>query len=188
MNTGFQTREGVEFRHANESDLDGINSISNHYITTTHFTFDLEPYSTAKREQWYSAFAQTGRYQLFVAIEDGGVLGYAHSGPFRPKAAYETSVETTVYLAPDAQRAGIGTRLYELLLDALRVEDVHRAYAGLALPNPESVALHERFGFRAVGTYREVGRKFGRYWDVCWYELGLSDHEVEPAAGRSTAQ
>jgi phosphinothricin acetyltransferase len=65
--------------------------------------------------------------------------------------------------------------LYEALLDALRVEDVHRAYAGLALPNPASVALHERFGFREIGTYREVGRKFGRYWSVRWYELAISE-------------
>ena len=160
-------------RHARESDLDAINRVSNHYIETTHITFDLEPYSSAMRLEWFARFSQTGRYQLFVAFRDGDFAGFAHSGPLRAKAAYETSVETTVYLDPDAHGAGTGTRLYRTLLEVLGSEDVHRAYAGLSLPNPASVALHERLGFREIGTYREVGRKFGRYWSVRWYELAL---------------
>lgn len=83
---------------------------------------------------------------------------------------YGTSVEVSVYLTPDAAGHGIGTRLYDALFTALATEDVHRAYAGIALPNAASVRLHERFGFAHVGTYGEVGRKFGRYWDVAWYE------------------
>jgi len=173
--SGGDPRRGRgEIRRATELDLDGINRISNHYIETTHFTFDLEPYSSEKRLEWYAQFASAGRYQLFVAADREEVLGYAHSTQFRSKAAYETSVESTVYLSPDALGTGIGTRLYEALFEALRREDVHRVYAGLALPNPESVVLHERFDFREIGTYREVGRKFGRYWSVRWYELALS--------------
>jgi phosphinothricin acetyltransferase len=92
------------------------------------------------------------------------------------KPAYDTSVEVTIYLAPDAGGCGVGTRLYKALFEALADEDLHRAYAGIAQPerNEASVRLHERFGFRHVGTYREVGRKFGRYWDVAWYEKELS--------------
>jgi phosphinothricin acetyltransferase len=82
-------------------------------------------------------------------------------------------VEVTVYLAPHAGGRGIGTLLYTALFEALAEEDVHRAYAGVAQPNEASTRLHERFGFRHVGTYREVGRKFGRYWDVAWYEKDL---------------
>ncbi|MEU6230036.1 N-acetyltransferase family protein, partial [Streptomyces sp. NPDC047042] len=95
------------------------------------------------------------------------------SGPFRAKPAYGTTVEVTVYLAPDAGGRGIGTLLYKALFEALAGEDVHRALAGIVTPNEASVRLHERFGFRYVGTYREVGRKFGRYWDVAWYEKDL---------------
>jgi phosphinothricin acetyltransferase len=102
------------------------------------------------------------------------ILGYATSSAFRAKPAYATSVEVTVYVAPDAARRGVGTLLYEALFSALDSEDLHRAYAGIALPNEASVRLHERFGFRHVGTYREVGRKFGRYWDVAWYEKELT--------------
>jgi phosphinothricin acetyltransferase len=101
------------------------------------------------------------------------ILGYATSSPYRPKPAYSTSVEATVYVAPDAGRRGIGTLLYKALFAALAGEDVHRAYAGIAQPNEASVRLHERFGFRHAGTYTEVGRKFGRYWDVAWYEKEL---------------
>ena len=168
------TKPPQQIRRATESDLDAINRVSNHYIETTHLTFDTETYSSSKRREWFARFADTGRYQLFVAVRGSDFLGFAHSGPLRDKGAYDTSVETTVYLDPEARGVGTGTRLYEVLLDALRAEDVHRAYAGLALPNPASAAFHERFGFREIGTYHEAGRKFGRYWSVCWYELAIS--------------
>jgi phosphinothricin acetyltransferase len=108
-----------------------------------------------------------------VAEEAGRVVGYACSVRFRPKSAYSTSVETSVYLDPDLKGRGIGARLYATLFDRLRGEDLHRAYAGVTRPNPASVALHLRFGFRSVGIYREVGRKLGRYWDVEWFEKPL---------------
>ena len=79
----------------------------------------------------------------------------------------------SIYLAPDALGRGIGSRLYEELFTAIAGEDVHRAYAGITLPNPGSVALHEKFGFQSIGVYHEVGRKFGRYWDVEWFEREL---------------
>lgn len=163
----------LRVRPGRASDLADINRVSNHYIEHSHVTFDLAPYSEAERAEWFTHFAPESRSQLFVAHRGGAFVGFAHSRPFRPKAAYETSVETTVYLAPEATGRGAGTRLYEVLLDALRGQDVHRALAGIALPNPESVALHARLGFRLVATFDEVGRKFGRYWTVCWYELAL---------------
>ncbi|PGH49904.1 GNAT family N-acetyltransferase [Streptomyces sp. Ru87] len=98
------------------------------------------------------------------------ILGYATSSPFRPKPAYGTSVETTVYCAPDALGRGVGSLLYTRLFEELAGEDLRRAYAGIALPNAASVRLHERFGFGPVGTFHEAGRKFGRYWDVAWFE------------------
>ncbi|MGW1978709.1 N-acetyltransferase family protein [Streptomyces sp. NPDC001889] len=103
----------------------------------------------------------------------GGLLGYATSSPLRPKAAYDTSVEVSVYCAPEAAGLGVGTLLYKSLFEALEGEDLHRAYAGITQPNEASTRLHTRFGFRPVGTYREVGRKFGRYWDITWYEKEL---------------
>jgi phosphinothricin acetyltransferase len=112
----------------------------------------------------------SGRHRLLVAVSGGAVGGFACSSRFRPKAAYETSVETTIYLAAEAVGRGAGSRLYGQLFHALEGEDVHRAYAGISLPNPASIALHERFGFKRVAHFTEQGRKFGRYWDVAWYE------------------
>ncbi|MGW7023179.1 N-acetyltransferase family protein [Streptomyces decoyicus] len=104
---------------------------------------------------------------------EGALLGYATSSSFRHKAAYAPSVEVTAYCAPHAVGRGIGTLLYTALFEALADEDVHRAYAGITQPNKASTRLHTRFGFRHIGTYTEVGRKFGRYWDVAWYQKDL---------------
>jgi phosphinothricin acetyltransferase len=101
------------------------------------------------------------------------VTGYVASLPYRAKAAYETSIQTSIYLAPAAVGRGIGSVLYRALFAAIAGEDLHRAYAGITMPNDASVALHERFGFRAMGYSTQVGRKFGRYWDVALYEKPL---------------
>ena len=97
------------------------------------------------------------------------IAGYAASSQFRTKPAYDTTVETTIYCAPEATGRGVGGALYAALFDAIRDEDIRVAIAGITLPNDASVALHERFGFHRVGLMPEVGRKFGRYWDVAWF-------------------
>jgi phosphinothricin acetyltransferase len=94
------------------------------------------------------------------------VVGAAWSSPFRPKAAYDTSVETTIVLDPAAIGRGLGKRLLAALLDELAAEDVHRAYAVIALPNDASIALHHRLGYRSLGIQNEVGRMYGKYWDT----------------------
>jgi phosphinothricin acetyltransferase len=114
------------------------------------------------------------RHPIVVAEVDAKVVGWAASGPLRDRAAYETSVETSVYVAQGSTGRGVGTVLYGELLRSLAREDVHRAYALMSLPNDASVALHERFGFARVGFFSEQGRKFGRYWDVACYERYLS--------------
>ena len=163
----------VQVRPAAADDLDAINDIYNHYVTESHFTFDLEPVDVDVRREWFGHYATSGRYRLFVALDDDRLVGYAASSRFRPKPGYETSVETSIYLAPDAIGKGTGSRLYETLFKSLEGEDVHRAYAGIALPNPPSIELHERFGFKRAAHYTEQGRKFGRYWDVAWFEKPL---------------
>ncbi|GAA2950171.1 N-acetyltransferase family protein [Streptomyces enissocaesilis] len=158
-----------------EADLSALTDIYNHYVRETAITFDTTVFTPGQRRPWLLSHPGDGPYRLLVARSgsSGRVLGYATSSPFRPKAAYGTSVEVSVYCAPDAGGRGIGTLLYEALFEALEGEDLHRAYAGVAQPNEASARLHARFGFRHVGTYREVGRKFGRYWDVAWYERPL---------------
>lgn len=154
-------------------DLEQLNEIYNHYIVTSPATFDLEPKTIEWRREWFGRYAADGRHRVLVAADGGGVLGFASSSMLRPKAAYDTSIETSIYVAPGATGRGIGATLYGALFEALEGEDIHRAYAGITLPNPASVALHDRFGFVLAGSYREQGRKFGRYWDVAWYEKSL---------------
>ena len=163
----------IEVRPATAEDLSAVNEIYNQYVVEAHHTFDLEPMSMEARREWFTHYGATGRHRFLVAVSEGRVIGYACSSQFRTKPAYETSVETSIYLAPDAIGRGAGIRLYEKLFKALEGEDVHRAYAGIALPNPASVGLHERFGFKRVGHFTEQGRKFGRYWDVAWFEKPL---------------
>jgi phosphinothricin acetyltransferase len=151
-------------------DLRAINEIYNHYVANSAITFDVEPRARAWRLEWFAKYADRGRHRLLVAREDGRAIGFATSSPYRPRAAYDPSVETSVYLAAAHTGRGVGSALYGALLEALEADDVHRAYAGIAMPNPASVRLHERFGFRRVGYFSEQGRKFGRYWDVAWYE------------------
>ena len=163
----------VIIRPANLADLPRLTEIYNHYVVNTPITFDLEPYTVERRKTWFEQFATTGRHRLLVAEAGGLVIGYAGTTRFRPKPAYDTTVETTIYLSSEAAGKGVGSRLYDSLFKALADEDIHRIVAGYAIPNPASKALHERFGFQLVGIFRENGRKFGRYWDVAWSERPL---------------
>ena len=156
----------IRIRPALRTDLPRLTEIYNHYVIHTPITFDLAPHTVEARVPWFEQFAHTGRHRLLVAEENSLVLGYAGTTRFRNKAAYETSVETTIYCSHDSLGKGIGSRLYAALFEALAAEDIHQLVAGYTLPNAASLALHERFGFKPVAVFTEVGRKFGRYWDV----------------------
>jgi phosphinothricin acetyltransferase len=160
-------------RPADERDLPRLTEIYNHYVETTAITFDIEPYDVEGRRAWFAQFARGGPYRLFVAERSGVIDGYAGTTSFRPKQAYETTVEATIYCAPGATGQGLGNALFSTLWKSLEGEDLRCAVAGITLPNDPSVKLHERFGFRLSGVLHEVGRKLGRYWDVAWYEKRL---------------
>jgi phosphinothricin acetyltransferase len=165
--------DDVNVRPAKRADLPRLTEIYNHYVINTPITFDLKPVTVEERVRWFEEHAGTARHQLFVAEIAGTVVGWAGTGSFRDRAAYDTSVETTIYCAPDATRRGIGAAMYRVLFDALKNEDVNRLLAGITLPNDASVKLHRRFGFKEVGVFSECGRKFDRYWDVVWMERPL---------------
>ena len=159
-------------RTALPADLPALTAIYNHYIVHTPITFDVTTYEPEQRRGWFDDHGQDGRHRLLVAEENGVVAGYASTSRWRPKPAYDTTVESSVYVRADAIGRGIGRELYTALFDAMAKEDVHTIVAGVALPNAASIALHERFGFQQVGVFREVGRKFGSYWDVAWFQRG----------------
>jgi len=167
----------MKIRDAQEGDLPRLLEIYNGYIEHTSITFDVEKLTLAERRVWFDGFDlqnPKAPHRLFVVESERGVEGYASSRTFRAKAAYSRSVETSIYLAPEATGRGLGRALYGHLLGELEAnENVHRAYAGITMPNDASIALHERLGFEEVARFSEVGFKFDRYWDVVWFERGV---------------
>ena len=157
-------------RPAVPDDVDAIAAIYAREVLVGFATFDLEP---PPRQRWVDKLDGTtvGEHLLVAESGDGAVDGYASSSSYRPRPAYGHTRETSVYVAPTAQGRGVGRRLYDELLARLRADGMHLALAGVALPNPASVALHEACGFEHLGTMREVGRKFDRWIDVAWYQL-----------------
>lgn len=157
-------------RPASIADLPRITEIHNYYVQNTHITFDVRPFTPEQRVPWFNQHSNGGRHRILVAEDGGQILGYTATGSFRSKEAYETTVEVSVACSPDSTRRGIGSQLYRELFSLLEKEDVHRVVAGIAQPNAASNALHGRFGFTEIGAFTEVGRKFGKYWDVLWMQ------------------
>lgn len=159
-------------RDAQEGDVEGIRRVYNHYIEHTVVSFEETPVSA--EEMWSRIDLITSANFPWLVFEEGDeLLGYAYAGPWHKRAAYRFSAETSVYLAPTAVGKGIGTQLYEVLLDRLREQGIHMVIGGVALPNPASVRLHEKMGFEKAAHYKEVGWKMGRWIDVGYWQLAL---------------
>ncbi len=156
-----------------DDDLARITEIYNHYVRTSIATFDIEPVTAARYAHWVRAHSSGEGHRIWVVEEAGRVLGYAGSGPFRPRSAYDRTVETSIYVDPACVGRGLGHALYGRLLESLADTAIHRAVAVIAEPNPASDALHRRFGFREVGRLTQVGWKSGKPWDIALFERGI---------------
>lgn len=163
----------MRVRAAEPRDAQRIAAIYRPYVERTAISFELDAPDADEIARRMGALAGWPFLVAVNATGEDAVCGYAYAGPHRARAAYETSVDVTVYVDEAIQRAGAGGALYGALLPLVASRGAHRAYAGITLPNGASVALHERFGFRHVGTFNEVGRKFGRFHDVGWWERPL---------------
>lgn len=161
-------------RPISSKDYESIVNILNPFIEKTAVTFDTTPYTVETRQPWFKQFNELGRHQCLVAEFEGRVVGYANSSALRPKAAYDTSVEVSVYRCPSYNEPGLGSLLYYSLFERLSNEDVHRAHCLITLPNDASVALHKKVGFYDVGVLNEAGRKFGTFHSVLWMEKRLN--------------
>ncbi len=159
-------------RGAVAADAEAISSIYNHYVRETIVTFEEQPVSASEMAGRLAEVAAASLPWL-VAERDGSIVGYARATKWKGRSAYRFSVETTIYLAPHCVGKRIGTGLYQYLLDQLKDRGLHTAIGGVALPNPTSVALHEKFGFRKVAHFGEVGFKFGKWIDVAYWQLSL---------------
>ncbi len=159
-------------RHVAPADAEAICAIYNPHVRDTIVTFEDVPVSPAQMAERIAQVQGAG-YPWWVADAGGRIAGYAYAARWRSRAAYDPTVETTIYVAADAQRGGIGVPLYDALLGDLADRGYHVALGCIALPNPASVAFHERCGFRKVAHHAEVGRKFGRWIDVGFWQRML---------------
>ncbi len=159
----------VQIRLAERRDAAGIRSIYNHYVTESTALFDMVPRSLDEQVLWIDE--HSGAHPAVVAVvrgEDAAdhVVGFGSLSPFRPRPAYSTTVENSVYLLAEYQGRGVGRLILDKLLELAQLHGFHSVIARIAGDNDASIALHSACGFELVGTEREVGRKFGRWLDV----------------------
>ena len=156
-------------RRVKLSDAQSIVDIYNYYVLNTAITFDIEASSLeAFQDKITSVIAE---YPFIVYEENNEILGYAYGSKFRPKPAYNNTVESTIYVKKGEHGKQIGTRLYKELLSLLKKDNYHVVLGVLTLPNETSVKLHEKLGFKQVAHLKEAGLKFGAWQDVGFWQL-----------------
>jgi len=170
-------------RLAGPGDAAQVAAIYAPHVTAASTSFEYVPPDAAEMA---SRIASTLAYAPYLVLETGAeVRGFAYASKHRERAAYQWSVDASVYVRQDAQRRGVGRALYESLFALLRLQGFYAAHAGITLPNPASVGLHEALGFRPVGVYRSVGFKRGAWHDVGWWQLPLRERTGTPDPPRS---
>ena len=168
----------IQIRLARDGDVDGIVEIYRPMVESTTISFET---SVPDHEEMARRVHETLQsYPWLICELDGHVSGYAYAARHRVRGAYQWSVDTSVYIADGYRRRGVGRGLYESLFAILAAQGYFNAYAGIALPNQASVALHESMGFEQIGVYRGVGYKLGRWCDVGWWQRHLRAREHTP--------
>ncbi|MEP7287548.1 MAG: arsinothricin resistance N-acetyltransferase ArsN1 family B [Chloroflexota bacterium] len=172
-------------RLATEDDAEGIQSIYAPIVEHTPISFEYEIPSVA--EMRTRVQHKIGHFPWLVLDQDGEILGYVYAGSHSERAAYQWSVDVSVYIKSTVRRSGIGRALYTSLFNLLRRQGFYNAYAGVSLPNDGSVGLHTALGFQPVGVYPHVGYKFGKWHDVGWWYLILQELVSEPIPPKTLA-
>lgn len=172
LNSALRVMTALRVRRADSRDAASIARIYNYYVQNTVITFEEEP---VQIEAMARRMAEVEAISLpwLVADLDNAVVGYAYASRWKARSAYRYSVETTVYLEHGRQGRGVGTQLYSELIELLRVQGLHAAIGGAAMPNEASVALHKKLGFEYVGTLAQVGFKQNKWIDVAYWQLML---------------
>ena len=165
-------RQIVKIRAVQSSDSDALAEIYNYYVLGSVVTFEEDLISVTEMEQRIGA-VRSSALPWLVAEKDGRAVGFAYASPWKTRSAYRFSVEATVYVVQDCARCGIGSMLYGELLSILHRLGAHAVIGGIALPNDASVALHEKFGFKKVAHFQQVGFKFNQWIDVGYWERVL---------------
>lgn len=172
-------------RPASPRDAEACVAIYAPIVRDTAISFEAEPPTAEQMAERIRAANHD--HPWLVCVSGGALLGYAYASAHRARAAYRWSVDVSVYGHPDARRRGVGRGLYEALLAILTLQGFHRVYAGITLPNPASVALHEGCGFTPLCVYRRVGFKCGAWQDVGWWERPLAEPTDPPREPRPFA-
>jgi L-amino acid N-acyltransferase len=162
----------IQIRDATEHDLPGVLAIYNEVIINTTAVYDYEPHTLEMRKAWFKTKQEHG-FPVYVAEEDGKLLGLSSIGPFRAWAAYQYSVENSVYVASEARGKGIGKLLIPPLIAAARQLKLHTIIASIDASNEASLKLHRHFGFQEVAHFKQVGWKFNRWLDLKFLQLLL---------------
>ena len=160
----------IQIRHAAENDLPAILSIYNDVIVNTTAVYDYEPHTLEMRKAWFDTKKQQG-LPVFVAEEDGKILGLSSIGPFRAWAAYKYSVENSIYVAAEARGKGVAKLLMPPIITAAKQLGMHTILAGIDASNEASIKLHQQFGFEEVAHFKQVGWKFDRWLDLKFLQL-----------------
>ncbi len=162
----------VRIRGAERSDSAAIAQIYNHYVLNAVATFEEQPVNDGEMAERISTIINA-RLPWLVAERAGDIAGYCYAGPWKGRSAYRNSVEIAVYIAAGHTGTGMGSGLYSELFGILRKRSIHSVAAGIALPNPGCIALHEKFGLSKVAHFNEVGFKFNRWIDVAYWQTLL---------------
>ncbi len=166
-------------RLAEEADADAIAAIYRPIVEETAISFET---TAPDRREMARRIADTlTSHPWLVCDVDGAIAGYAYAARHRVRGAYRWSVDSSVYVASSHRQLGVGRGLYQSLFAILAAQGYFNAFAGIALPNQASVALHEAMGFERLGVYRRVGYKFGEWRDVGWWQLTLKPHAESPS-------
>lgn len=171
----------IQVRTALETDLPAILEIYNDAVLNTTAVYDYEAHTLEMRKQWFRIKEAQG-FPVFVAEENGNIVGFSSIGPWRALAAYKYSVENSIYVAAGERGKGIGKKLLEPLIEAAKELDLHTIVAGIDATNEVSIKLHRSFGFTEVGQFKQVGFKFGRWLDLTFMQLLLKTSE-QPVDG-----
>ena len=167
-----------KIRFATPADAAAVLEIYGPFCDNSPITFETERPAIAEVENRIRKINE--RYPWLICEKGNQVVGYAYASPHRDRAAYRWSVDIAIYISGSHRGVGIGTALYTLLFELLRIQGYFKAYAGITLPNPASIRVHQRLGFSLVGIYKQVGYKAGAWHDVSWWDLSLQPTDRLP--------
>lgn len=172
--------ENIIIRPAVTADAKDLLEIYAPYVLTTPITFEVSVPTLADFQNRIETIRS--KFPYFVAVSGNKIVGYTYASSFKGRAAYDWSVETSIYVADTCRGKGIGQQLYQALEDALKKQHIHNVCACITYPNNASISFHESFGFETVAHFHKSGYKFDSWHDMIWMEKFICEHEDKPPA------